>query len=145
MNSIKPGETFKYNLKNPPPEGERPPNLYLSAFCSMNTVQTVEFSNMDKYDGTAKDLDPRPGQVKVKEDDFSAILTKDGDKVIKQFSGTGYISGLSGDAHHEKVEVYMEESTNKLIEQITYTEQDGMVLRNEINKQTGDVVFKYLK
>jgi hypothetical protein len=145
MNSIKPGESFKYNLKNPPPEGERPPNLYLSAFCSMHTVQTVEFSNLDKYDGTAKDQDSRPGQIKVKEDDFSAILTKDGEKVIKQYCGESYISGLTGDCHHEKVKVYMEESNDKLIEQVTYPEQHGMVLRNETNKQTGDVVFTYLK
>jgi len=138
---IKPGQSYNYNINKPPSEGEMPENLYLSAFCSTHTEQTV--GELDKYDGRPEDLDQRPGQVKVENDDFRAILTKDAGKVIKQFEGTGYISGITGCCSHQDVKVYMEETADKRMEQVTYPEQEGMTLKNEIDKKTGDVKFTY--
>ena len=138
---IKPGQSYSYNI-NKKPEN-MPDNLYLSAFCNTHAQQTT--GNLDRYDGKPEDLDPRQGQVKVEDDDFTAILTKEGPKTIKKFSGTGYISGLTGCAHHEDVEVYVEEQGDKRIEQVSYPEQDGMTLRNEMNMKTGDVRFTYME
>lgn len=143
MNAIKPGETYTYNLKSPPPEKERPENLYLSAFCAIHTEQTV--GDLDRYDGKTEDKDPRKGHVKLETDAYQASLTRDGRKVVKEFDGTGYISGITGCAHHEKVKVHVEETKDREIQEVRYPEQNNLYLRNEIDRKTNNVTFMYME
>jgi len=53
--------------------------------------------------------------------------------------------GPSGDCHHEDVKVHFEQDGDNIMEQVTYPEQDGLTLRNEMNMKTGDVTFKYIQ
>jgi|GEM_PF-5207836 len=141
MTMIASGQPYTFNMNTPPPANDRPENLYLSAFCHMHTDQTL--GELDRYDGKPDDLDPRPGFVEVRENGHHATLSKEGDKVKGDFEGTGYISGPTGCAHHEDVKVHLESDGEKVIERVTYPEQGGMTLQNEINVKNGTMTFIY--
>ncbi|MGV8118335.1 MAG: hypothetical protein AB2L14_01090 [Candidatus Xenobiia bacterium LiM19] len=141
MTMIAPGQPYTYNMNTPPPEKDRPENLYLSAFCHMHTDQTL--GELDRYDGKPGDIDPRPGCVEINNPKYHATLIKEGDRTAGDFEGTGYISGPTGCAHHEDVKVHMESDREKVCEKVTYLEQGGMTLQNEMNIKTGNITFIY--
>ncbi|MEQ8169580.1 MAG: hypothetical protein ABRQ38_11855 [Candidatus Eremiobacterota bacterium] len=140
MNIIQPGQSYNYNFKNP--QAEKPDNLRLSVFAHIHTDDTL--GGIDKYDGTAKDLDERPGYVKIEEKNYKASMSKEGDTVVEDFEGTGYIMGLSGDCYHDKLKVHVEEKGSKRTEQVTYL-KSNLTVNNEMDMETGDVTFNYTK